>query len=44
MAQYLDLLRKLVPPQMLEQLGVVVQRFVAAKGEADSTGGRTPSI
>jgi hypothetical protein len=34
-AQYVDLLKKLVPPQMLEQLGVVVQRFVGAKGEAD---------
>jgi len=33
--QYLDALRKLVPPQMHEQLGVVVQRFVTAKGEAD---------
>jgi tetratricopeptide (TPR) repeat protein len=34
-AQYLDLLRKLTPPQTLEQLGVVVQRFISAKGEAD---------
>ena len=30
-----SVLRKLVPPQTLEQLGVVVQRFVASKGEAD---------
>ena len=29
------MLPKLVPPQMLEQLGAVVQRFVAGKGEAD---------
>jgi tetratricopeptide (TPR) repeat protein len=33
--QYLDFLRKLVPPQMMEQLGVVVQRFLATKAEAD---------
>ena len=33
--QYVDHLRKVIPPQNLEQLGVVVQRFVAAKGEAD---------
>ncbi len=33
--QYLDLLRKLVPPQLMEQLAVVVQRFLATKGEAD---------
>jgi tetratricopeptide (TPR) repeat protein len=33
--QYLDLLRKLVPPQMMEQLGVVVQRFLSTKAEAD---------
>ena len=35
--------RKLVPPQMIEQLGVVVQRFIATKGEADITSGRTRS-
>ncbi len=34
-AQYTDLLRKLVPPQLHEQLGVVVQRFLATKAEAD---------
>jgi tetratricopeptide (TPR) repeat protein len=34
-AQYHDVLRKLVPPQMHEQLGVVVQRFIATKAEAD---------
>jgi hypothetical protein len=33
--QYYDALRKLVPPQMMEQLGVVVQRFLATKAEAD---------
>ena len=33
--QYLDLLKRTVPPQALEQLGAVVQRFVAGKGEAD---------
>ena len=33
--QYLDLLRKLTPPQTLEQLGVVVQRFIATKSDAD---------
>ncbi|HVR64525.1 MAG TPA: tetratricopeptide repeat protein, partial [Polyangia bacterium] len=33
--QYVDHLRKVIPPQNLEQLGVVVQRFVANKGEAD---------
>jgi hypothetical protein len=33
--QYLDLLRKLIPPQLMEQLGVVVQRFIATKAEAD---------
>jgi hypothetical protein len=33
--QYVDHLRKVIPPQNLEQLGVVVQRFIAAKGEAD---------
>src|SRR5207253_8350084 len=33
--QYLQVLPKLIPPQMLEQLGVVVQRFFANKGEAD---------
>jgi len=36
-AQYLDLLRKLVPPQMLEQLTVVVQKFISSKAEADLT-------
>jgi len=35
--QYLDFLRKLIPPQMLEQLSVVVQRFIASKAEADIT-------
>jgi tetratricopeptide (TPR) repeat protein len=34
-AQYQDNLRKLTPPQMAEQLAVVVQRFIAAKAEAD---------
>jgi tetratricopeptide (TPR) repeat protein len=34
-AQYLDLLQKTVPPQLLEQLAVVVQRFLATKAEAD---------
>jgi tetratricopeptide (TPR) repeat protein len=33
--QYYDALRKLMPPQMSEQLGVVVQRFIATKAEAD---------
>ncbi|HEX4405777.1 MAG TPA: tetratricopeptide repeat protein, partial [Polyangia bacterium] len=33
--QYYDALRKLMPPQMTEQLGVVVQRFLATKSEAD---------
>jgi tetratricopeptide (TPR) repeat protein len=33
--QYYDALRKLMPPQMMEQLGVVVQRFLATKAEAD---------
>jgi golgin subfamily B member 1 len=33
--QYLQVLPKLVPPQMQEQLAVVVQRFFATKGEAD---------
>jgi golgin subfamily B member 1 len=33
--QYLDLLRKLVPPQLMEQLGVVVQGFLSTKAEAD---------
>jgi tetratricopeptide (TPR) repeat protein len=33
--QYLQVLPKLVPAQMIEQLGAVVQRFVSAKGEAD---------
>ncbi len=36
-SQYLDLLKKLVPPQMLEQLTVVVQRFIASKADADLT-------
>jgi len=36
-SQYLDLLRKLVPPQMAEQLSVVVQRFISSQGEADLT-------
>jgi len=34
-AQYLHVLPKLVPPQMLEQLTAVVNRFIANKGEAD---------
>ena len=33
--QYLDLLRKTVPPQLAEQLAVVVQRFLETKAEAD---------
>jgi hypothetical protein len=33
--QYLDLLRKTVPPQLAEQLSVVVQRFLETKSEAD---------
>ena len=33
--QYLDAAQAPVPPQVLEQLGAVVQRFVASKGEAD---------
>ncbi|HVX96230.1 MAG TPA: tetratricopeptide repeat protein [Polyangia bacterium] len=33
--QYYDALRKLMPPQMSEQLAVVVQRFLATKAEAD---------
>ena len=33
--QYLELLRRLTSPQMLEQLSAVVQRFIAAKSEAD---------
>ena len=33
--QYVDALRKTVPPQLLEQLGVVVQRFLETKAEAD---------
>jgi golgin subfamily B member 1 len=33
--QYLELLKRSVPPQMVEQLGAVVQHFIAAKGEAD---------
>ena len=34
-AQYVELFRKTMPPQMKEQLSVVVQRFVASKAEAD---------
>ena len=34
-AQYLELLRRLTSPQMLEQLSVVVQRFLSTKAEAD---------
>jgi golgin subfamily B member 1 len=34
-AQYLELLQKTVPPQLLEQLAVVVQRFLATQAEAD---------
>ncbi len=34
-SQYLELLRRMVPPQLVEQLVVVVQRFLAAKAEAD---------
>jgi tetratricopeptide (TPR) repeat protein len=33
--QYLALLRKTVPPQLMEQLAVVVQRFLETKEEAD---------
>jgi tetratricopeptide (TPR) repeat protein len=33
--QYLALLRKTVPPQLTEQLAVVVQRFLETKEEAD---------
>ena len=33
--QFVELLRKLVPPQMTEQLAVVVQRFISSQGEAD---------
>ncbi len=36
-SQYVDLLRKMVPPQMMEQLSVVVQRFMGSKVEADLT-------
>jgi len=35
--QYLELLRKLTPPQTLEQLGIIVQRFIATKADADLT-------
>ena len=42
-AQYLRRAAKLVPPQMIEQLGAVVQRFIATKGEADISSGRTRS-
>jgi tetratricopeptide (TPR) repeat protein len=34
-AQYLHALQRMVQPQVLEQLTAVVQRFIAAKGEAD---------
>lgn len=34
-AQYLHHLQRSVPPQMIEQLAAVVQRFISAKGEAD---------
>jgi tetratricopeptide (TPR) repeat protein len=34
-AEYLGVLRGLVPPQLLEQLVVVVQRFLSTKSEAD---------
>ena len=34
-AQYYKWLKNLVPAQQLEQLGAIVQRFVANKGEAD---------
>jgi len=34
-AQYLELLRRLTSPQMLEQLSAVVQRFLGTKAEAD---------
>jgi tetratricopeptide (TPR) repeat protein len=34
-AQYLQHLHRAVPPQMIEQLAAVVQRFITAKGEAD---------
>jgi tetratricopeptide (TPR) repeat protein len=33
--EYVKVLPKLIPPQMLEQLGAVVKKFIAAKGEAD---------
>jgi hypothetical protein len=33
--QYLDHFRKVVQPQLMEQLGDVVQRFLATKAEAD---------
>src|SRR5205085_2624578 len=33
--QYVDALRKTVPPQLLEQLAVVVQKFLETKAEAD---------
>jgi hypothetical protein len=36
-SQYLDLLRRTVPPQMAEQLAVVVQRFITSQAEADLT-------
>jgi hypothetical protein len=34
-ATYVDHLRKVIPPQNLEQLAVVVQRFMGTKNEAD---------
>jgi len=34
-AQYLEWFKKMVPAQQHEQLGAIVQRFVANKGEAD---------
>jgi hypothetical protein len=33
--QYVDALRKTVPPQLLEQLAVVVLKFLETKAEAD---------
>lgn len=34
-AQYLELLRRLIQPQAVEQLAVVVQKFLASKADAD---------
>ncbi len=34
-AQYVEALRRSIPPQHVEQLSVVVQRFIATKAEAD---------